>query len=275
VYMKAPKVSSKDILEKTGISSIKTLTRWYQRGLIPPPEIGTHPAGRGKLAYWPEWVLERCLTIRKLTRAKKSLDEVQHLLSCEWADEERKWKKKQRKWKKKRRGEYDLAAASEQLLYDQCVISFLEAADDKISPMLADKYHQKLGRRLNSEMAKIALKHVQAGFNPVLVFDGDELSIVPDFLVTQLLSNAKGGLQSLVVVPIFDEVVTSFSPCDIGLPSAPTVTPVARVREGDTSKELTVIAIDKWDFELVDQAKQHKRRGETEEVASCKKRRQG
>src|SRR3954449_6251412 len=66
-------ITSKQILEATGLKSQKTLTRWAHAGIIPEPLIGTHPAGRGKIAYWPDWVLERCKQIVELQRQGHTL----------------------------------------------------------------------------------------------------------------------------------------------------------------------------------------------------------
>ena len=61
-------VTSAEILAGTGLKSGKTLTRWHQQGVIPAPIIGTHPSGRGKISYWPDWVLERCQRIVALQK---------------------------------------------------------------------------------------------------------------------------------------------------------------------------------------------------------------
>ena len=66
-------ISSKEILEKTGLKSTKTLTRWHKAGIIPEPMIETHPSGRGKIGYWPDYVLTRCLKIIELRKQGYSL----------------------------------------------------------------------------------------------------------------------------------------------------------------------------------------------------------
>ena len=66
--------TSAEILKRTGLKSAKTLTRWAKRGIIPVPYIQTHPSGRGKIGYWPDWVLDRCLRIVELRKKGRSLD---------------------------------------------------------------------------------------------------------------------------------------------------------------------------------------------------------
>lgn len=82
------RVSSKEILERAEIRSGKTLTRWYsEHRLIPPPEVGTHPSGRGKMAFWPAWVLPRCIRIRQLLKSGYSLDDIRGMLGTDWSAE--------------------------------------------------------------------------------------------------------------------------------------------------------------------------------------------
>ncbi|MHB8894152.1 MAG: hypothetical protein ACYC99_03110 [Candidatus Geothermincolia bacterium] len=56
-------ITSKELLAATGIKNAKTLTRWHQAGLIPPPHLGTHPSGRGKIAFWDDAVKNRILRL--------------------------------------------------------------------------------------------------------------------------------------------------------------------------------------------------------------------
>src|SRR6266852_9113255 len=76
-------VSSQQILERTGLKSSKTLTRWHQQGFIPQPVVRTHPSGRGKMAYWPDWVLDRCVRIVELQRQGHSLKSAVQTLEME------------------------------------------------------------------------------------------------------------------------------------------------------------------------------------------------
>src|SRR5215213_7046126 len=79
-------ITSHDILDKTGLKSAKTLTRWHQRGLIPEPLVRTHPSGRGKIAYWPDWVSDRCIRIIELQKEGHSLESVSRMLHIERLD---------------------------------------------------------------------------------------------------------------------------------------------------------------------------------------------
>ena len=78
-------VTSKEILEACQIQSAKTLTRWYQAGLIPSPEVGRMPDGSvGKIGKWPAWVLEHCRVITDMTRKGRRLVEIRELFGSDW-----------------------------------------------------------------------------------------------------------------------------------------------------------------------------------------------
>ena len=76
-------ITSKQILQATGLKSPKTLTRWAKSGVIPGPHVGTHPSGRGKIAYWPDWVLEHCQRIAELLRQGHTLGSACSVLENE------------------------------------------------------------------------------------------------------------------------------------------------------------------------------------------------
>src|SRR5215213_3199885 len=80
-------ITSQDILKATGLKSTKTLTRWHQRGVIPAPLIRTHPSGRGKIAYWPDWVLYRCVRIVLLQKQGHSLVSAARVVHLENRDD--------------------------------------------------------------------------------------------------------------------------------------------------------------------------------------------
>ena len=59
-------VTSAEVLKGTKLKSGKTLTRWYQMGLIPAPVVRTHPSGRGRTGYFDERVVPQINRIREL-----------------------------------------------------------------------------------------------------------------------------------------------------------------------------------------------------------------
>lgn len=66
-------VTSKEILEATGLKTARTLVRWHNEGLIPKPVVGLHPSGHGRISWWPQWVLDRCVELVDMRRKGQQL----------------------------------------------------------------------------------------------------------------------------------------------------------------------------------------------------------
>lgn len=62
----AERINSLELVRAAGLSGTKVLSRWHKAGLLPRPRIEAHPGGRGTVATWPSWVLERCMTLAAL-----------------------------------------------------------------------------------------------------------------------------------------------------------------------------------------------------------------
>jgi DNA-binding transcriptional MerR regulator len=77
-------VTAKQILAATGLKNAHTLTRWHKHhGIIPHPTIGVSSSGRGKCAYWPDWVLDRCRRIVELQKQGHTLASALRLVDRE------------------------------------------------------------------------------------------------------------------------------------------------------------------------------------------------
>lgn len=245
--MSSRRITTKEILRQTGIKSGKTLTRWHQDGLIPPPEMGPPVVGRGRVAYWPHWVVDRCRTIRQMVKDGKILAEVREILGSDWSAEEAK---------AGRRRDWNFAEVAAIYARQECERNFIDEALDRVLSIAGKsggEYPELLStlmRQLDGPMAKKSLELVRSGYSPVLIFDNAQLDVVPDFMLTHLLSAG----QSIVVVPIFDEVVKAFRPSFPDLPTRPTVTQVMIVQSCDDEsvRQFAVVPVGDRDFELVD-----------------------
>lgn len=212
-------IDSRRLLRETGLRSIKTLTRWHQRGLIPEPVIGTHPNGRGKIAYWEDWVLSRCLKIRQLLREGHSLDEIEQSLGNDWEAEDHKWKRR-----------YRFKEVSEQLDFQAGFHNFVDAIARQCRTIVRLD-EERIERELSSQHAiERILGLLREGINPVVVLDGTEITITADFMVSHLLSHVTRVRSPLIVLPIFADAVQAFSHAIEGLPVKPSVVPVERVQ---------------------------------------------
>jgi hypothetical protein len=54
------RINSLELVGAAGLSDTKVLSRWHKAGLLPRPRIEGHPGGRGTVATWPAWAVERC-----------------------------------------------------------------------------------------------------------------------------------------------------------------------------------------------------------------------
>ena len=244
-------VTSRQILEKTGIVSIKTLTRWHQRSLIPRPQVLTHPNGRGKMAYWDDWVLERCVRIKQLVQSGESLDSIREMLGSDWGAAERNWRRRYRFAEVSRKMDFDAAVANFSDLAYRKLVSLLDVGRRKDSPGL-----NKLDQSLRSkETVERVLELVRQGIQPVLVFDGEQANITADFMVSQMLAGEADRGKPVIVMPLFVEVVRAFTNVVPDIPREPLVSPIARVRrqEDDQTVEHEFRPVGLTDFEMLKQ----------------------
>ncbi|HVX62149.1 MAG TPA: MerR family transcriptional regulator [Pirellulales bacterium] len=213
-------VTTSEILASAGIKTVRTLMRWHQIGLLPAPEIGTHPNGRGKIAYWPAWVLDRCQEIRRLTDEGIGLTEIA--------------KKLPRTGKRGPKGE-SLSSAVDRGVLDawlkihEKVNAFLDEIGLKDSSLKESLSDQIASKRLLSE----AIDLMNQGLLPVAVWDGKRVLIVPDAGLGQLLGL---GLDVFLVVPLFAELKSAYSKSIPSLPDAPRYEPMAWLESVDNSE---------------------------------------
>ncbi len=245
-------ITSHDILDQTGIKSAKTLTRWHQRGLIPEPLVRTHPSGRGKVAYWPDWVLDRCRKIVELQREGHSLQSAAQVLSVE-----RMGQNIDRVMAERPVSEL-LAEAKIKLTptRDGTVLdAFLLAMVGSVGSRLpgATERQQLLVQLRDSDAVDQALNLLRAGYAPVLVYDGDRPEIIPDFLLSWRLSDDPPPHTALVVAPLLPNFRKLFPWIDRFVGTSPTAFPAPKIwsREGDAVVEYTYYPAGPIGFELI------------------------
>jgi hypothetical protein len=227
------KLTTHEVLEKSKILSSKTLTRWYRRQLIPPPSVETHPNGRGKIAYWPVWILYRIRIVKGRLAQGESLDQIAQELGHDWVAEEKRWVRKRpdRKAIWARAAQYratrDFAVRGTDLIYE-----FLRQIGVK-RPGIGDQLEWRLS---SSDLVKEALKLMQQGYSPVVAIVGDESRVIPDFLLASIASHPNSQGQPMVIIPIRDLIAEEFSRVDPKLPKHPTYLPAMRVLERHDNK---------------------------------------
>ncbi len=241
-------VNSREILTVLGIRAAKTLTRWQKEGLIPPPKVSPHPAGHGRIGYWPDWVLERCREIKRLTDNGVTLAEIKKGLAREPEDGLSARPRRQN------------AKALRAIAYDNCSERLVFMLARKVSKLLHDMGVKRPGidRRIENDLEqdertiKQLVELVARGYNPVLLLGKDLIAFVPDFKVSLYLAANGGRAQPLCVLPVLDEVLEVFSKgYVVKLPRQPVIRPVPRVhKEGSEGGEFKVDASNLMDHRL-------------------------
>jgi hypothetical protein len=194
-------ITSKQILKATRLKSPKTLTRWANAGIIPRPRIGTHPKGRGKIAYWPDWVLERCQQIVKLQRQGHSLgsavttiehDRMLGIIERVKGSPDIGTIFSEKKIKLAQGGEIDLASLLHLFIAKGAENVILDSA--VLKKLVAEMRSAKVAAR--------GVEYLQGGYNPICIFDGQKVEVVPDFIVAHMLGEEEAPSSSWVIIPL-------------------------------------------------------------------------
>lgn len=200
-------ISTADILRATGLRSSKTLSRWAKAGVIPEPTVGTHPSGRGKTSYWPDWVLDRCIAIRELQKKGHSLRSAAMALELARIEQAVEWAtsgptpEQQLEDTKIDVGDREISLLDVFLVE---VLARLDAAGLELS-------RTALLRKLRAEGAiATAIQLVHTGYNPVAFCSADSVRVVPDFAVAHRLSNQGAEAQPAVIVPLLPALVSAY-----------------------------------------------------------------
>jgi len=200
-------ISSKELMEKTGIKNIRVLTNWYKKGIIPKPVVQTHPGGRGKMAFFPNSTLERCLKIvQKMEKgipafaAAAIIDSENEQKVATQVERETEPKcpheKPSRKIKCKDGSEVDL----HNIFLSTILIYIKKLVSD------TDIINTVINRITDENVYDLASAYISAGYNPILLYDGNELRVEPDFLIGLLLSDTFSEKKIYLMVPLLQVV---------------------------------------------------------------------
>ena len=181
--------TTNELLDHLGLSSAGTIQKWKREGLIPEPTVRPVETGRGRKAYWSEWVLERCVEIRRLVKQGKTLEEIKLIL----ADVETEAKKSKRK--------YRFSEMSEQM--DRQREHF--KVQDFLVTQVRHASRQYLGdtdyETFDREHFDKAISLLKQGFDPVFLIAGETRAVVADIDVVHILSRDRAG-SLILLVPI-------------------------------------------------------------------------
>jgi DNA-binding transcriptional MerR regulator len=243
-------ITTKTLSRKTGLSA-KTLTRWANRGIIPRPAISTHPSGRGKIGYWPDAVLDRCLRIVQLRKQGHSVESALAMLGLEHVN--------QCLAKLDQPSFADLLAKHKVKGPRGEEVDFLEVFRAAIAGSLRDSvldrdHHRTILDKLyadNRLLLRNALGLMEGGYSPFLTYDGTTVRIEPDFLLSFPIASEKRSCFSLPLRPVLRKFLAILGGEEL-LPEA-RVQPAPKVwvREGDTIVEYHIYLAGPLGFELI------------------------
>lgn len=245
--------TSTEILEKTGLKSAKTLSRWAKRGIIPVPHTQTHPSGRGKIGYWPDWVLDRCLRIVELRKRGHSLDSALFELELQRIQENTDKVEKQP----------SLAKALEKIpmkLPDGSETNLLRVFLVKIASEVRtlipdpDLAVRLLHKMKEEDLLDLSVMLLHGGYNPVLLYDGgDDLAVVPDFVVSHRLSDLTRPNKPYLVLRLLPPLRRAFASVGIETSQDPVAYPAPKVnvKDGGTILEYGIFPGGSAGFELL------------------------
>jgi hypothetical protein len=172
------------------------------------------------MAYWPAWVVNRCIRIKSLVASGRSLDEIGKLLIS--IDDEARSPARN----------YVFREVQARFDFEDAVVGFVATVSSKVAEFsrkfggfnhdVVWQVDREIARR--ETVAKI-LKLARQGIHVVLVLQEGSMNVMPDFLVSHSLSDDVAGSQPLVVIPISAEIRRAFSRVTSGIPDQPTIIP--------------------------------------------------
>lgn len=190
-------ITSAELLKQAGIKNVKTLTRWHQQGIIPSPMVKTHPSGHGKIGYWPDWVLGKCVRIRQLQddgiplrQAAEVSDRERLLQDIRLLGETPTGDTSKPSITVGRRPSYDALLGV--IILDAIRASFTD--ETVVNGLAARLKGMPLRRACHDALAR--------GGVPVLVGDTADLTVAPDFQINHLLRLKASEGRCFIVLPL-------------------------------------------------------------------------
>jgi DNA-binding transcriptional MerR regulator len=230
-------VTIAEVAARTGLSP-KTLSRWAKKGVIPKPCIKTHPSGHGKVGYFPDGVLEKCIRLAQLRREGIELDTARMLVLAEGLAKQ--FEQVDLPLARKLVAQKEIALSDGQTVNMQQLL--LSAVIREVQEsLLAKDSHEMLITKLRTEgHIRQCLHLIRAGCNPFLTFDGQDVRIKPDFLLGHAYDAGGIGPRPtflLPLLPIYNRLLSSVGAEE--LIQEPEIGPAPRAwaRNGDSIVE--------------------------------------
>lgn len=218
-------VTTKDILKFTGLKTARTLTAWYQAGLIPRPRIMRHPSGKGTVAVWPDEAMDRCMALAKLR--KPGRPSRLNLRILELLD--------QQPVRQGLQAPEDVIRAN--TANDGNMINreddlpefFIAMLAPALFPYFPDVHSRSamISKIRSLEVMRQALDLFNSGFRPVLVVDKHDFQVTQDFMVSRRLADEVSFDHAIVVVPLLASLKKAFLLARVPFPEVKPIPPSA------------------------------------------------
>ncbi len=271
--MDPKRVMEQEIRERKRLNP-STLRMWRIKGIIDQGELGPHPTkGRGRVRTYSWEVALKIETIVDLRR------EAGLSLKAAVAEYEKIKVEVEEKAKREvaAKLEMDHRLSLLHLLKEEKIklngetVSAIDFCTTSvialIQPFVRDvKVQHRIFRQLKKDdLVNFAWSTLVSGFNPCVLWDGESLRVMPDFLIAQRLSENFSMPVPYVVAPLHPVFESTFSLMGKEMPVKPVATPAPKIRitYGGNTVEFNI----RLDGEIGFEVDQESGRGVTEETS--------
>lgn len=232
--MDESRITTDELAQRTGIPK-RTLNGWKRMGVIPSPEVGLHPSGRGKVGYWPESMVRRCKKIKELQRLGYNLKSAAFIEAnkgfvVDVTDAQNRPTGEQIYERAIKQANLKPETSANKVFMEltECMLAnhLLESSVSVIRVTLDEGYYE-------------ALRILKKGYYPVLWFDGGFAQVVPEAVASLRLREHDRMFDTAVVLPLYGILCRVAKLNGDPIPKPSNIKPLGRVliEKGTQSEE--------------------------------------
>lgn len=230
-------ISVTALCRRTGLSRA-TLNRWIEAGMIPRPDVRSHHRSRrGRVGYLPDSAVKRVRQISALQREGLSLAGIADRLEAERVANRPRPAPGENLDALLAAKTVTLPNGEPGTLRDLFLSTIIADAHRRFrfDPKLLGAYFRVMRDAMPLERARALLHN---GFNPVALFYGDRVDVIPDVLVGPWLSNTENP-SAYLLLPLKEPLRTCLKRVGIDSPAEHFIRPacIASIHDGDATVE--------------------------------------
>lgn len=190
-------VTSRQIMDALSIENAKTLKRWEDAGVMPKKAMQLHPNGIGRIAVYPDWVLQHCRRVQQLVQDGFTLKRVAEQLGGDWETIRLRYQK------------YDFADDSMRQEQVKPIQEIIEDVIHEVARLVLVLTGDKKGpptEIVTYESIIEAIELVHASFNPLLVVDNGHTFVVADFAISAILAKRGRNAPPVAILPLWQHL---------------------------------------------------------------------